>query len=49
MKTREAVIRQIAEQRRVSIAVARTIYKLKPMALKQKLCARMERKLRNDE
>lgn len=35
---RRAVIRRIAEQKRVSLAVASYIYGCKPIAVKQRLC-----------
>jgi len=41
---RKAVIRRIAEQKRVSLAVASHIYACKPIAVKQQLCKEQERR-----
>ena len=41
---RKAVIRRIAEQKRVSLAVASHIYACKPIAIKQRLCAEEQKR-----
>ena len=41
---RKAVIRRIADQKRVSLAVAAYIYSCKPIAVKQRLCAEEEKR-----
>lgn len=41
---RKAVIRRIAQNKRVSLAVASHIYACKPIAAKQRLCAEEEKR-----
>lgn len=42
---KRAVIKRIAKERRVSLAVASHIYNEKPIAMKQRICAAEERRI----